>query len=899
MPRRFIGDNPAVTHGEIGVAEHDGAAGGAGRFVLVERAPFNGDRGSVGSGRRTPHRAESAAVTGKARGRVRLEDRIGDRDGLCRAGGSGAYRAALPVGGVALKGAAVHRENRAGPRHVNGSPDFRRVAFKGARGNVESRRFGTEVDRAAGSCVIRISARHVVFEGRAADIEFFRVDRTGDNRRGIAVEHGVGDRRLTAVTEDRAAVHRRRIGGKLGIRYAKSAALRKDSTAVGLRTGNTVPGKRAVGNIECHRTDYRDSGTKRSGIGGELAPVNSNCLATDRQPTDNEDRSTSPSLLNILENQVVKRHIGGFGNAENTKIILSGFAVGIAVERDVIRLIRIIDPLDDQAVVVDHVTIGVNSGTEIETAVKLHRGERVFERDRGIRSVVGVTKRAVGVVGDRFARLVVNGERFAERNQAVPRIDRVAGGRHVHARGFRAVDRRGERFARRVEIVVPEEGAVTCEGVGHRHAVGIGRGNVIGENARRGNRDVGGIGGKDPRYGAESDRRDRIAVEILVRHRRAGHGDRDRLDRQGGVVGPDGIIGAAVHLRVNRVGAGVGVGRDRGQIPGLAVEREGDNVPALGAAENQRVRQGVVVAGHVQELEPGNRGGSNRGLAACHGNLVVVLIGAGERVTDRDGPRADVGIGEGTADRVEGDRIAFDLAAERAGNRSDNVRSVVGLILRNGGERDRLRRDRAGHLNRFGIAVDGGVADGNRIRADVAVGRLRGRPGRSAVGGILDRSRNDGAVEFDQRLAGAVIDLRQADDTVPEILERAAILRPADRAGLVVQVLRRVRRNRGVGSGHAGRVDGHRARRKGVLRFDVVAADKEDVPFLQPVTVGIDVDPAVITGDTLIAGIDVVEFALTERRFADDRVGNCRCAIGRIPVDIVPAAVGSAVPGNG
>ena len=56
---------------------------------------------------------------------------------------------------------------------------------------------------------------------------------------------------------------------------------------------------------------------------------------------------------------------------------------------------------------------------------------------------------------------------------------------------------------------------------------------------------------------------------------------------------------------------------------------------------------------------------------------------------------------------------------------------------------------------------------------------------------------------------------------------------------------------------------------------------------------------AVISYNTPVAGIDVVEITLSERHFPGNRVGNRRVAVRRIPVDVVPESVGSAVSGNG
>ena len=161
------------------------------------------------------------------------------------------------------------------------------------------------------------------------------------------------------------------------------------------------------------------------------------------------------------------------------------------------------------------------------------------------------------------------------------------------------------------------------------------------------------------------------------------------------------------------------------------------------------MRLTVIGAFPARNRHAGNRRRVDVRFHLCRGNGVVVLIGAGKRIFGRNNPIADISAGKRPGRGSHRNLVAADNAGKRGVRNHGIAAAVVGLILSGKGERQRFRRDFAGHLGRFGIAVHRGVADPDLIRSGVA-GFVLG-PGLAAVGGVLNLlDRIDGIVGTDQ-----------------------------------------------------------------------------------------------------------------------------------------------------
>ena len=222
-----------------------------------------------------------------------------------------------------------------------------------------------------------------------------------------------------------------------------------------------------------------------------------------------------------------------------------------------VRLAFAVDPLNHQAVVVDHRAAGINGGSEVETAVKLHRGQRIFERYRGLRCIFTIGEGSGRVVVLNSAvGLVVDRQSFAERNQAVPRVDNVLSGRYVHRRCFGTAD-----VLERTVVVKPHVGT----GILRQVFIGLSDSSITGRNSG--------------------------AVE---RHRTEGKG----IFRRDIVAADEERFAGLVHVAIaSRLGSGSGI--EGGFVFHQSFSRR---------AEKDRVGNSVESTGIAAEIGAGRRG---------------------------------------------------------------------------------------------------------------------------------------------------------------------------------------------------------------------------------------------------------------------------------------------------
>ena len=238
------------------------------------------------------------------------------------------------------------------------------------------------------------------------------------------------------------------------------------------------------------------------------------------------------------------------------------------------------------------------------------------------------------------------------------------------------------------ENVVPRVGAV--ERVADRH-VALADVNV-GERAGVVDDDL--VAGQNPGRRPEVNRRGVGRVVDLAVGGCAGDRNLARGNGQGRVPVPVLAVGPG-HLRVNLVGARVGVGGHFGDIVGLAVERVADRVGRI----DPRYGEGVLLP-VIGERAAGERD-RTRGRSGDFGTerlagrgVVVPRLRARDRVGNVNVMHADTRVGElaGSADR---DVVAANDTDRRAGRDRRTGRSVVDLVVRDGaGDRNLKRRDR-------------------------------------------------------------------------------------------------------------------------------------------------------------------------------------------------------------
>ena len=310
-------------------------------------------------------------------------------------------RAAVDFGGVCRKGAAGHGQHGSGrkdrPAAVVRAGSGRLISGKRRAGH--RHRVGVGVDRPA-------------VRGAVPD----------ERRTGIDDELRIDDERVT-VAVDCPAVGGRRIVFEDGVARDGQRVIRAvDRAAV----GRLVPDKRTAGNREVQAV-----GVNRPAVGGGAVVLEERILHGQRVRAGQRagaDRAAARRRRNVLERQAVEGHIGGCGDRED----LAGFVFE-----------------DDPVVPVDIQIAVVVVGAEDERGVPgdllridLHRRQAGGERHSAVGRVVGVGIGAghAVVAGKRavFGLLEVDGQRFAQRDQVVERIDDVLIGRNGHRRLFGA-----------------------------------------------------------------------------------------------------------------------------------------------------------------------------------------------------------------------------------------------------------------------------------------------------------------------------------------------------------------------------------------------------------------------------------------------------------------------------
>ena len=207
----------------------------------------------------------------------------------------------------------------------------------------------------------------------------------------------------------------------------------------------------------------------------------------------------------------------------------------------------------------------------------------------------------------------------------------------------------------------------------------------------------------------------------------------------------------------------------------------------------------------------------------------------------------------------------------------------------------RGRPDLAGHLNRILLNAVNLKLHPDRVSPHILVFR-RCRTPVFPVFGILDGIRIDSIIDFHKNVVGAVVDFRQAVGAVTEILERAVILRAADRTCVAVQVFVR-NIVFGIAGCHTGTVNRHRTVGKGVLRLDVGAANKESVAGLELVATGRSETAVVKIIYRPVTGSGISQCAMVNRRANNDRVGGTGIVIERIGEKVITSH--RAVAGKG
>ena len=238
------------------------------------------------------------------------------------------------------------------------------------------------------------------------------------------------------------------------------------------------------------------------------------------------------------------------------------------------------------------------------------------------------------------------------------------------------------------ENVVPRIGA--AERVADRH---VAPADVnVGERAGVVDDDL--VAGQNPGRRPEVNRRGVGRVVDLAVGGCAGDRNLARGNGQGRVSVPVLAVGPG-HLRVNLVGARVGVGGYFGDVVGLAVERVADRVGRIDPRYGEGVRRAVIDERAAGERDRTRGRGGDFGTERLVGRGVVVpRLSARDRIGDVNVMLADTRVGElaGSADR---DVVAANDTDCRAGRDRRTGCSVVDLVVRDGaGDRNLKRRDR-------------------------------------------------------------------------------------------------------------------------------------------------------------------------------------------------------------